>query len=258
MARQRREQPAPPPTSVAVQPPPVSPEVAHGLEAIRLHGGRDEELYLSAPTSFFQEAFMTDRIVTAEESTRFIKKIEALVRSSREYSRYIAYMRTDLGMNRCSFLSNLDMSSDEISLEFHHCPINLYQIVDIIITHRLARGQAVTSLSVADEVMRAHYDNTIGLVPLSRSVHKLVHSGALVVHPAMVHGNWLEFLRAYPDGVNEELIASLLAFVNVTEDDVSAATQKIDASQTAPRLRDDSFVPSREELNLLLLAPPGA
>ena len=32
-----------------------------------MHGNRDEELYLSAAGAFFEEAFMTDRIVTAEE-----------------------------------------------------------------------------------------------------------------------------------------------------------------------------------------------
>ena len=260
MARQRRQAPSADGAQQNRQPappPPVPAEVASGLEAIRSHGGRDEELYLSAEGSFFEEAFMTDRIVTAEESVRFIKKIEALIRSSNEYKAYISYLRNDLGMNRCSFFPNLDMTTDEIGLEMHHCPINLYTMVDIVITHRLARGQPVTSLSVADEVMRMHFENMVGMVPLCRSAHKLVHANALTVHPAMVHGDWLGFLRSYPDGVSEELVAQLLAFVAVDVTAVVQTAAKIDGRQAQPRLRDDSIVPSREEINLLLMAPVG-
>ena len=254
MARQRR--PAPEGGQTPPAPAPVVPaEVASGLEAIRSHGGRDEELYLSAEGSFFEESFMTDRIVTAEENVRFIKKIEALVRGSREYKSYISYLRNDLNMNRCSFLPNLDFSTDEVGLEMHHCPITLYTLVDVVITHRLARGQAVTSLSVADEVMRMHFENKVGLVPLCRSAHKLVHSGGLIVHPLMVHGDYLGFLRSYPDGVSEELVAQLLAFINVDETAVANSAAKIDGRLAQPRLRDDSVVPSRDEVNLLLMAP---
>ena len=262
MARQRRQ--AAPQTDAQREvqqpaPAPVVPaEVASGLEAIRSHGGRDEELYLSAENSFFEEAFMTDRIVTAEDNVRFIKKIEALIRGSNEYKAYISYLRNDLGMWHCSFLPNLDMSMDEIGLEMHHCPINLYTMVDIVITHRLARGQPVTSLSVADEVMNMHFENKVGMVPLSRSAHKLVHAGNLTVHPLMVHGDYLGFLRSYPDGVSEELVAQLLAFINVDETAVANSAAKIDGRLAQPRLRDDSVVPSRDEVNLLLMAPAGS
>ena len=259
MARQRRQpQAAPEGAAPAAPPPPVPAEVASGLEAIRMHGNRDEELYLSAAGAFFEEAFMTDRIVTAEENVRFIKKIEALIRGSNEYKAYISYLRNDFQMNRCSFLPNLDMSMDEIGLEMHHCPINLYTMVDIVITHRLGRGQPVTSMTVADEVMRMHFENKVGLVPLCRSAHKLVHSGALTVHPLMVHGSWLDFLRDYSDGVNEEIVAQLLAFLQVDEEAVARAAVKIDGRQAQPRLRDDASVPTRDQVNLLLMAPAGA
>lgn len=252
-----RRRPSSPPTPSPAAPPPVPVEVASGLEAIRLHGGRDEELYLSAEGSFFEEAFVTDRIVTAEEASRFIKKIEALIRTSPEYKTYIGYLRSDLGMNRCSFLPNLDVTTDEVGLEMHHCPLNLFQVVEVVVNHRLTRGQPVTSLSVADEVMRMHFEDKIGLVPLSRSVHKLVHAGSVVVHPAMVHGDWVGFLRAYPDGVAEELIAALLRFVVVDEAVVAESAEKLDGSRVAPRLRDGVSVPSADELGLLLMAPAG-
>ena len=112
--------------------------------------------------------------------------------------------------------------------------------------------------NVADEIMRMHFENKVGLVPLCRSAHKLVHSGALTVHPLMVHGSWLDFLRDYSDGVNEEIVAQLLAFLQVDEEAVARAAVKIDGRQAQPRLRDDASVPTRDQVNLLLMAPAGA
>jgi hypothetical protein len=244
-------------TQVAVPPPAVPLEVATGLEAIRLYGDRDAELYLSLEAGFFQEAFMTDRIVTAEESVRFIKKIETLIRTSPEYSRWVSHLRIDLGMNHCSFMSGLDMSGGEIGLEMHHCPLTLYTLVETVINHRLARGQAVTSMTVADEVMQMHFEDKVGVVPLASSIHKLVHNGTLHIHPSQVHGDWIGFLRDYSDGVSEELVAAVLRFVETTEEQVVASAQKVDATAALPRLRADTHVPSREEVSLLLMAPAG-
>ena len=248
----------PPPDSNTVQPPVPLPEVPaevlHGLEAIRIHGGNDDELYLSAEGSFFEASFMTDRIVTAEESVRFIKKIEALIRGSVEYKGFISYLRNDLCLDRCSFLSKLDMGTDEITLEMHHAPINLFQIVDIVINHRLNRSQPVTSMSVADEVMRMHYENKVGIVPLSRSAHKLVHAGVLNIHPAMVHGDWMGLLRDYPDGVTEELVNRLIEFTRVSVEDVASKAVKIDGSISRPLLQDDVTIPTKDQLLIILSA----
>jgi hypothetical protein len=82
--------------------------------------------------------------------------------------------------------------------------------------------------------------------------------GALTIHPLMVHGDWLGFLRDYSDGVNEELVAQLLAFLQVDEEAVARAAVKIDGRQAQPRLRDDASVPTRDQVNLLLMAPAGA
>ncbi len=231
---------------------PVPAAVSTGLEAIRSFEGRDEELCITAG-GFFEEPFMTGQMVTAEEVTRFIKKTEALVRGCREYKAFIAHLRIDLGMDRCSFLANADVS-DGVALEFHHCPLNLYEIIDLILTHRLARGQAVTSMTVADEVLQAHFAGMVGVVPLLRSIHKLVHGGTLKIHPAMVHGNWLELLRSYPDGASEEIVAKLIAFCETSEEEVAAAAARVDGATASPRLRGDS-VPTPGQIGLLLTLP---
>jgi hypothetical protein len=247
-----RHQPATP------SPLPESPlssldDVLTGLEAIRAHGNRDEELRIDAG-GFFEEAFMMDRTVSPEDSARFIKKVEALVRSSTEYKAYIGHLRIDLGLNRCSFMPNVDVSTGEVSLEMHHAPLTLYAITDLILSHRLAQGHPVTSLTIADEVIQAHFAGMVGLVPMVESVHKLVHAGTLVVSPHMVHGDWVALLRAYPLGVTEDLLIQLSSFVLVTEEQVVTTAQtKLDGG--SPRLREGVQIPTMAELQLLMLAP---
>ena len=119
----------------AVQPSPAqSLEVSSGLAAISTFGDTEEELAIQADGQFFVEEFFTKNIYSSEENISFIKKIESIVRSSREYKIYISHLRNDLNMNRCSFLGNIDTTTDEVSLEMHHCPLTLFDIVDIVLS----------------------------------------------------------------------------------------------------------------------------
>ena len=235
----------------AAPPDPPPSEAGAGLDAIRAHGGRDEELRIDAG-GFFEEAFMTDRPVTAEESIRLIKKIEQLVRSSREYKTFLTHLRIDLGLDRCSFMPNVDVS-DDVGLEFHHAPVSLFALVELVLAHRLAQGHPVTSLTVADEVMQAHYAGLVGLVPLLETVHALVHAGSITVSPHQVHGDWVGLVRAYPLGVTDELLSTLLQFAQVSESQVMASAARLGSAE--PRLREGARIPEPAELRLLLMAP---
>jgi hypothetical protein len=226
--------------------------VSNGLEAIKFYVGRDDELYISTDDSFFEESFMINAIVTSEEYHRFIKKIESLVRSSLEYKIYLGYLKNELKMNSCSFFPNLDISTNEITLEMHHAPFTLYQIIDIVLTHRLSRRQAITSLIIADEILHLHTLNLIGLIPLTKSVHKLVHNKTILIHPAQIHGNWLEFLRSYPDGITEELIELTINFLKISEDDVLNSSTKLDASTSLPNFQTTT-IPTMQQIQALLL-----
>jgi hypothetical protein len=80
--------------------------VASGLEAIRSHGGRDEELYLSAENSFFEEAFMTDRefgidiniLDNPQEAAKALLTAE-FVRKTKQYEPRVRVMRVEWTQN---------------------------------------------------------------------------------------------------------------------------------------------------------------
>ena len=205
----------------------TSVEIASGLEAIRSFGDVDYDLYISEEGGYFQENFMIKEVYTQEDLIRFIKSIERLIRSSEEYGSYLSYIYAYTGIDKCSIMGNIDMSGDGMGLEMHHCPLTLFDICEVVIGHRFALAQAVTSLSIADEVMVAHSTNTIGMVPLCVTAHKLVHAGVLKVHWCQVIGNWIQFLRDYHLGVTPEHLAKVIAFTKDTKEEVLATYNKM-------------------------------
>jgi hypothetical protein len=232
-------------------PSPLATAVATGLEAIRSHGSADADLRVVAEGGYFEAPFMFSDAVGNEDTTRLIKNVELLVRGAREYKQYLGHLRHDLGMRTCSFFSSVPVE-DKVGIEFHHAPLTLFEVVETVLNHRLVQGHGVTSMTLADEVLQAHMHHLVGLIPLLKSAHLLVHTGALLVHPAMVHGDWVAFLRCYHQGVTPALVAKAIAFLRTTEDDVERALAKVDTSQSRPRLRADAVVPSADELFLLV------
>jgi len=230
----------------------VSEEVATGLEGIRSHGGRDDELYVAADTAFYPEPFMTESIVDPEEMVRFVKAVENLVRRSREYEAYVGFLHGGMGMNRCSFLSKIDMTSEEVGLEMHHCPLTLFDICQIVADHRLRRGYKITTMTVADEVLGAHAAGHVGLVPVSKAAHKLIHAGQLVVHPAMVVGDWLQFMRDYPDGVDTTHVEKTMRFSSVTEEQLAASMRVLHFDPSTIRTVEGAPRPTRAQLEALV------
>ena len=202
-------------------------EIASGLEAIQTFGDTDETLMIGEDDGFFNEEFTIKEIFTDEDLKRFVKSVERLVRSSEEYGQYISYFYHISGATRCSILGNIDMSIDGMGLELHHCPLTLYDICEIVIAHKFATGRAITSLTVADEIMNIHSKNFIGVVPLSVSAHKLVHAGILKVHWSQVVGNWVQFIRQYNQGVTADHLNKVITFTKTTEEEVLSTYSKM-------------------------------
>lgn len=127
----------------------------------------------------------------------YIKSVERLVRTSPEYTKFIKYLRSDLSFNSCAILNELN--TENVSIELHHFPFNLYEIVESVITKRIDQEKPLTTFSVSEEVMILHYTNSVGLIPLSKTMHELAHSSksALSIDPRMVVGDFNTFFNEY-------------------------------------------------------------
>lgn len=135
---------------------------------------------------------------------KFIKSVEALVRKSKEYSRYIAYLKNDVGLRSCALFHNIDDSVAPI--EMHHGPIfTLYDIVEIQIAYLFKHNEAINSANVAHCVLKDHFDNIIQVVMLSEMAHIGVHNFAktkdstFFLSADCAFGDFKKFCEKYSD-----------------------------------------------------------
>ena len=143
-----------------------------------------------------------------------IKKIEKIVRSSYEYREYINYLKNEIDMNECSFFKNL--KRDDVRIEIHHAPFTLYDITSIIFYYMQVNELEYSALDVAEMVMKLHYEGLIGLIPLSLTVHELVHTGDIFIPIDLVYGNISGFVKKYKEYMTEDQKNLLLKNIEET------------------------------------------
>ncbi|MDD3122035.1 MAG: hypothetical protein PHC62_00800 [Candidatus Izemoplasmatales bacterium] len=149
---------------------------------------------------------------------KYLFDIEGIVRSSMEYREFINYMRDYMDMSVCSFFENVSNNDTyKIKIHLHHHPLTLFDVVVIIFKKRSYYEESLEIEMVAKEVMYIHYFLMIGLIPLSETVHDLVHAGFIHIPIKKVMGNWEEFLETYAEFVPPEVNDKIYRFKNITE-----------------------------------------
>lgn len=162
-----------------------------------------------------------DYFVVLQNFTDFVKSVESLVRRHPDYKRYIAYLREDIGLNRCQVLSNIDTEDSDINetqLEMHHGPVlTLFDIVSIVTDWAIMNKLNITTFSIAERVLQDHFDNIVQVVMLTTTIHQQVHEGNIFINTGQAFGDLSVFLEKYMDGlslrhidkINKYLIKSL-------------------------------------------------
>lgn len=147
-------------------------------------------------------------ISNEREKTKIVKRMERIIRGSIEYKDYIAFLRENVGMDACAFFNNINKdTSKSLRIEIHHVPFTLFDITKIIVNKYMEEGLPLNELLMAEEVMKVHYSNMVGLIPLSKTLHLMVHgeNAEKVVIPAyMIFGNYKKFIEEYGDYMNDE------------------------------------------------------
>lgn len=153
-----------------------------------------------------KESFYDVEILFSDKAkNKFVKRIERIIRSSFEYRNYIGILKNELNLTKCTFLPEIDISSIRVSLEFHHYPFTLYDLVAIEVDRQIFDGKKfIDPFEVADTIMALHYKNLVGLVPLSATVHELVHAGKKFVNKKFVYGNYEKYMDKYAKYINDE------------------------------------------------------
>lgn len=164
--------------------------------------------------SFYFEDYYDDKTVK-----QFIKNVEKLVRTSKEYKMYIELLRTNIfALNHDSIMTNI--TTADVDLEFHHNPFTLYDIIEVVMLKHITNGEKFTSFEIAKEVMGLHYRHKIGLTPLTKTTHELAHSGNLFISKKQIFGDYNGFMDEYKDGLTADLKNKVVIMEKYSEDEV--------------------------------------
>lgn len=154
---------------------------------------------------------------------KYIDDIERMVRSSREYREAVQYMRKFINMNTSLFFQNINnIETAKIKIELHHHPFTLYDIVITVFNKRSRLQESLDIELVAKEVAYLHYFLVIGLVPLSRTEHKLVHNQALFIPleldgKPIVLGDYNKFVEMYERDIPEDTMIRFNTYKELTK-----------------------------------------
>ena len=154
----------------------------------------------------------TVQLKTSKERIRYIKSIERIVRGSIEYKDYIQFLRENVDMTKCSFFNNVENGPDsrKVKIEIHHDPLTLFNITDTVLNKFITEGIPLNDLYIADEVMECHYLNRVGLIPLSKTIHEMVHKSDKIFIPLhLVYGRYKEFFDTYGEYMSDQLFELL-------------------------------------------------
>ena len=145
--------------------------------------------------------------IEEELDEKTISYIEREIRGSYEYRQYINYLKNELDLTRCSLLPGIDCN-DGVSLEFHHYPMNLYEITEAIgkkLILSLGEDEKVSCFEIAELVMEEHYKGNVGLVPLTKTLHEMAHNRTIIVPISKVEGNYKKFIERYNSYISDDI-----------------------------------------------------
>lgn len=145
-----------------------------------------------------------------KEKTKFIKMVEKFIRNSYEYGELRNYLSVEMDMNHCSFFEGVTTYDNRrMKIEIHHAPMTLYDITEVVISKHYAEYKTLNIYKIAQEVMEIHYRGLVGLIPLSETVHELVHNGIVFIPVNYVYGYVSKFIDEYGIYIDKEMMTAL-------------------------------------------------
>lgn len=145
-------------------------------------------------------------IITNNRSRdKFIKTCEKCIRGSDEYRTYIQFIKNKMHMDRCYVNPSIvSANGKKYSIELHHEPFTLYDLVDIEIMRREENCEPLDKYGICENVMALHYDGLVGLIPLSKTQHQLIHKGKVFIPLQHIYQDFYKYYEQYADIIESD------------------------------------------------------
>lgn len=146
---------------------------------------------------------------TNKERYKYCTMVKNLVRKTPEYREYISFLKKYMGMGGCDVFRNLDTSPESrkhYTIEIHHTPFTLMEIVNVVVSKRIAYGESLNQFYTAEEVLELHFDGKVGLINLSKTAHELAEKGRIFIPLQRIrHQGYIDFVNEYEKFMDSNL-----------------------------------------------------
>lgn len=184
---------------------------------------RKQNPILDSDNSLYELPFYKDAdyFFNIDNYIFFIKAVERLVRSSTYYSRYIAHLKKDKGLDFCQVKGNIQEDEEtgkKELIEMHHGPIlTLFDCVAIVTDYLIYKKEKITTFKVADIIIDEHFNYNIQTVMLCKTVHEQVHANNIFLNMKQGFGNINKFLEKYSEGIQPEQIYKINKYIELSQ-----------------------------------------
>ena len=227
----------------------VNPELINKVNDIYSNDGQTILEMKSAP--YFDK--MPYDLLEEKSFKKYISDLERSVRNSFEYRELIAYLKNTEGMDVCSFLDNVtSRDNTKVKIEIHHSPLTLYDICLAVFRKRQQRKESTNLEAVAQEIMYLHYIGWVGLIPLSATVHDMVHNQYLFVPTDRVRGNYKAFVDNYYNFIDPDTLDSLDAAEDATREYNNKQMELFNNHKIYLNIDGSYGLPRKDEMKSLL------
>ena len=159
----------------------------------------DEQIQYYKDREYFE-----DKVVR----NKFIKACEGMIRTSKDYSAFVCWIKSVLGINFCQVASSIfdkESGLEGATIEMHHGPLfTLYDYVNIILNYFIDNGKKISTPRITNAVLDEHFELRVQVVMLAVTPHEAVHNQDIFVNVNQGIGNLGAFINIYGDYMDDE------------------------------------------------------
>lgn len=153
-----------------------------------------------------------------KERYKYCTKVKAMIRSSNAYREYIKFLKRYMHMDKCVVFRGIQPGEGKrYSIELHHTPFTLMEIINTVVSKRQELGQTLNMQLVAEEVMELHYDDKVGLINLSVTAHELTEKGRIFIPLQWVYQNYASFVDEYEPYMDSTLKSKIEMIIQMSQ-----------------------------------------
>lgn len=152
--------------------------------------------------------------------SRFVKKCEQNIRTSKDYKIFISWIKNVLGINFCQVSSHI--YDTDATVEMHHGPIfTLYDVVSVVLNYFIRTGKKINTMRITDSVLQEHFDLHVQVVMLATTNHEAAHNRDLFLHVNHGIGNLTEFINLYKEDLDDLHKYKIWNYINMCKSNPS-------------------------------------